>query len=94
MTLSTRGLAWAVGLLWGGTMLVVGVANLVFPSYGAEFLEWTASLYPGYDGPGGFGSVVMATLYGLVDGAIAGWLLAWLYNAFAGRATGSGSAGE
>lgn len=84
MRLSTRALAWAIGLLWAGTMLFVGVLNLVFPSYGVAFLDWSASFYPGYEGPAGFGSVLMATLYGLVDGAICGWLLAWLYNLFAG----------
>lgn len=84
MTLSTKGLAWAMALLWGGAVLAVGLLNLVFPGYGVAFLDWIASFYPGYHGPGGFGSVVWATLYGLVDGAIAGWLLAWLYNAFAG----------
>lgn len=83
MTLSTRGLAWTMGILWGGMMLLVGVANLAFPSYGVAFLDITASFYPGYDGPAGFGSVVVVTLYGLVDGAIFGWLLAWLYNVFA-----------
>lgn len=83
MTLSTKGLAWAIALLWGGSLLLVGIVNLLFPSYGVAFLEWSGSLYPGYEGPGGFGSVVVVTLYGLVDGAIAGWLLAWLYNVFA-----------
>lgn len=90
MTLSTRGLAWSMGLLWGGVMLVVGVANLVFSGYGVGFLEWAASFYPGYGGPAGFGSVVVVTLYGLVDGAVGGWLLAWLYNRFAaGEAVGA-----
>lgn len=84
MKLSVKGLAWAMGLLWGALVLLVGVLNLVFPGYGAVFLEWMASFYPGYHGPAGMGSVVVATLYGLVDGAIFGWLLAWLYNAFAG----------
>lgn len=82
MTLSTKGLAWATALLWGGAVLLVGIVNLVVPSYGVAFLDWNASFYPGYDGPGGFGSVLVATLYGLVDGAVCGWLLAWLYNAF------------
>lgn len=84
MTLSTRALAWTMALLWGGAILLVGILNLLFSGYGVAFLEWAASFYPGYAGPGGFGSVVVATLYGLVDGAICGWLLAWLYNLFAG----------
>lgn len=83
MSLSVKGLAWAMGLLWGGAMLLCGLANLLFPGYAVGFLDWAASFYPGYDGPGGFGSVIVVTLYGLVDGAVGGFLLAWLYNHFA-----------
>lgn len=85
MTLSLKGLTWALGILWGGAMLLTGLANLVFPGYAVAFLEWAASFYPGYHGPGGFGSVLVVTLYGLVDGAVGGLILAWLYNRFAGR---------
>lgn len=84
MTLSVKGLTWATGLLWGGMMLFCGLLNLAFPGYAAALLDWAASFYPGYDGPGGFGSVLVVTMYGAVDGAIAGFLLAWLYNHFAG----------
>jgi hypothetical protein len=45
-----------------------------------------SSIYPGYE-VGGFGSVVVGAGYGLVDGAIAGLILAWLYNAAAGSPT-------
>lgn len=93
MTLSTKALAWAAGLLWGAAMLLIGLANLAFPGYGAGFLEWAASFYPGYHGPDGFGSVVVVTLYGLVDGAIFGLLLAWLYNVFAARGGGASASG-
>jgi hypothetical protein len=65
-------------------MLVVGIANLVFPAYGVAFLELMASLYPGYHGPAGVGSVIIAALYGAVDGAVCGAILAWLYNRAAG----------
>lgn len=90
MQLSVKGLAWSMGLLWGGAMLLVGLFNLTFPSYGVAFLEWAASFYPGYHGAAGFGSVVVGTLYGLVDGAVGGALLAWLYNIFAGGERESG----
>ena len=42
-----------------------------------------ASIYPGYHGPAGFGSVIVVTLYALLDGLVCGALFAWLYNAFA-----------
>ena len=38
-----------------------------------------SSIYPGYD-VGGFGSVIVGTLYGLIDGWVGGVILAWLYN--------------
>lgn len=55
MQLDAKALAWATALLWGGAMLWAAAGNLLFPDYGAAFLEWAASFYPGYDGPGGAG---------------------------------------
>jgi hypothetical protein len=74
----------AFGLIWGGAMLVIGIANLMWPGYGIVFLDLMGSLYPGYS-PGGFGSVIVGTLYALVDGFIGGMILAWLYNMFAAK---------
>lgn len=93
MRLDPKALAWTVGFLWGGAMLLGGLANLAYPAYAVDFLQWAASIYPGYHGPDGFGSVIVATLYGLVDGAVCGFLLAWLYNRFAGRAISPAEAG-
>jgi hypothetical protein len=84
MKLSIRGMAISLALIWGVlVMFGVGLANLIWPSYGQGFLEVMASLYPGYSGPAGFGQVVVGTLYGAVDAAIGGALFAWLYNRFA-----------
>jgi hypothetical protein len=80
MKLSVKGLATAAALLTGGCFLLVGLFELAFPGYGGAFLDLGASIYPGYHGPDGIGSVIVVTLYGLVDGAIAGAVLAWLYN--------------
>ncbi len=87
MKLCVRSLALASGILWGGMFLVVGLLNLLGGGYGAHLLHFGASIYPGYGGPAGFGSVLVVTLYGLVDGAIGGALLAWLYNRFKGSNT-------
>jgi len=70
----------AVGLFWGGSILLVGAANLIWPGYGQAFLQLAASLYPGYRGGASLGQVIIGTLYGLVDGAIGGAIFAWLYN--------------
>ena len=91
MKLCVRSLALASGLLWGGMFLFVGLLNLSGGGYGAHFLEFGASIYPGYGGPAGFGSVLVVTLYGLVDGAIGGALLAWLYNRFLTGSTAASS---
>ena len=83
MKLSQKGLAWALGLGWGGAMLVIGVGNLIFPPYGQSFLQAIASVYPGYHASPSVFAVTVGTLYGAVDGAIGGFILAWLYNRFA-----------
>lgn len=80
MKCSVKGLAVAAGVGWGASVLLVGVLNLVWPSYGVAFLELARSIYPGYGNIGGLGGVIVGTLYAVVDGAIAGAILAWLYN--------------
>jgi hypothetical protein len=82
MRLSLRSLALACGLLWGGAILFVGLLNLAYPSYGMEFLKLASSVYPGFHNLRKFVDVLVGTGYGVVDGAIAGLLLGWLYNLF------------
>ncbi len=79
MKLSVKAMGLTLGLLWGGMVLVVGLAHLIWPQYGVAFLGLVSSIYPGYD-VGGFGSVIVGTLYGLIDGWVGGIILAWLYN--------------
>ncbi len=83
MKLSIRALALTAGLLWGGAILLVGVINLGSPGYGRAFLEFCSSVYPGYHAVPTVRNVVVGTLYGLVDGSIAGAVFAWLYNLLA-----------
>lgn len=73
-------LAWTI--LWAGCVLVTGLANLVWNDYGQAFLELCSSFYPGYQVTHTIGSVVVGTLYAIVDGAIGGLVFAWLYNRF------------
>lgn len=82
MKLNVKALALAVGILWGGAILLVSIGNMIWPPYGGAFLQAVASVYPGYD-PGGGAAIVIGTLWGLVDGAIAGLILGWLYNLLA-----------
>lgn len=83
MKLSTKSLTITMALFWGGTVFFVALINFLSPSYGKAFLDLVSSVYPGYKVVGSFGSVVVGTLYALVDGAVGGVLLAWMYNRFA-----------
>jgi hypothetical protein len=83
MKFNIPALALAIGVFWAGAILITGVANLIWPGYGQAFLQLIASVYPGYSGASSFGQVIIATLYGLVDGAIGGAVFAWLYNCLA-----------
>jgi len=85
MKLNLKALMWAAGLMWGGTVLMVGVTNLIWPAYGSTFLQLVASIYPGYDVARSIGAVIVATVYALIDGAIFGLVFGWLYNFFLGK---------
>ncbi|MDH5534009.1 MAG: hypothetical protein OEZ08_00355 [Betaproteobacteria bacterium] len=84
MRLNIVALSLTAGLFWGAAILIVGAANLAWPGYGQAFLQLIASIYPGYHPGPGFGQVLIATLYGVVDGTIGGAIFGWLYNMLAG----------
>jgi hypothetical protein len=92
MVFNIKALAIVGAVLMGGCLLLMGILNLIFPAYGVAFLELMASVYPGYHGPAGFGSVIVATLYAIVDGAVCGAIFAWLYNLVAGGVASKPSA--
>ena len=85
MKLNIKALAFTFGILWGGSIFLAGLANLIWPGYGKACLEVVASIYPGYHATASFGQVIVGTLYGLVDGFVAGLVVGWFYNFFAGR---------
>lgn len=89
MRVSVSALALTLGVFWGAAMLIVALANLIWPGYGGAFLDLAASVYPGYRPGSGPGSIIVGTLYALVDGAVAGAVVAWLYNVVARRPAGS-----
>jgi hypothetical protein len=80
--LSIRGLAITGGIFWGASVFMVGVLNLIIPTYGLSFLWFASSIYPGYKADPSFVSVLIGTAYGIVDGFVSGAILAWLYNIF------------
>jgi hypothetical protein len=82
MVASVRAITITSAILWGGCMLIVGLINLAAPSYGGEFLRMMSSVYPGADTARTIGSVLLGTVYGLIDGAVAGFLFVMLYRLF------------
>ena len=84
MKLSVKGLCLSAMILWGGAVLFVGLANVVWPTYGVVFLQCLDSIYPGYTFNGELSSVLVVTGYALVDGAVGGLVFAVLYNLCAG----------
>ncbi len=82
MKLSIQAFTLAFAALWGSAILLTGLANAVFPPYGAEFLPLMNSRYPGYSAAPTVFSVAVGTACGLLAGGVAGLLFAWLYNRF------------
>jgi hypothetical protein len=88
MRINVIALSITAALFWGATILLVASANFIWPSYGAAFLEFLASIYSGYHPSPNIRSIIIGTLYGVVDGAIAGAVFAWLYNYLARKFPG------
>ncbi len=86
MKFDVKALAFAGAVLWGGCVLLMGVANLIWAGYGVHFLAFLASIYPGYHATRTIGEVLIVTLYALADGLIGGAVFAWLYNCLANTA--------
>ena len=90
MKLDVKTVAVVLALAWRILgMFVTGLANLIWPGYGQAFLDVMASLYPGYTATASFGQVIIGALYGILDGAVAGAVFAWLYNFCASRLSAS-----
>ena len=84
MKLDVKGLALTLGLVWGGALLLVGLAAMFLGAegdyYGKDFLLAIASVYPGYRGVPELPDILLGAGYGFVDGLIGGAVVAWLYN--------------
>jgi len=83
MKLSLKAVTLTAAIIWGLALLIVGVANLLWPPYGKAFLEVMSSIYPGYKQEGTLADIIVGTLYAVVDGGICGLITAWVYNSFA-----------
>lgn len=80
MQISLGAMALAGGLIWGAALLGVGLLNLADRAYGTAFLQMLSSVYPWFHPSGTVTSVIVGTLWGMVDGFFTGFVFAWLYN--------------
>jgi hypothetical protein len=81
--LCVRAVSVTSAVMWSGAVLTVGVANLIQPNYGREFLRLMSSIYPGYKARPTARQVAVGAAYAAVDGAVSGALFAWIYNRLA-----------
>ncbi|MEC7839824.1 MAG: bacteriophage holin [Chlamydiota bacterium] len=75
--LSAKRLGIAGGILWGMSLFLVTIANILF-GYGSMFMGLMADVYPGFH-VGYVGSLI-GFVYGFLDGFVGLYILAWLYN--------------
>jgi hypothetical protein len=73
-------MALAGGSIWGAAVLCVGLLNVLDHGYGTAFLQMLSSVYPWFHASGTIISVIVGTLWGVLDGALTGFVFAWLYN--------------
>jgi hypothetical protein len=78
--LSPVGLGMSFGVLWGISLLVVGLLATYY-SYGHPFVTAVGNVYMGLYVPTVRGSLI-GGLIGFVDAFFTGFLVAWLYNIF------------
>jgi hypothetical protein len=74
--LNVKALALAGGVSWGFYMLLVGWTAMF--GWGTRFVSAMSSVYIGFR-PTFLGAIVGA-IWGFLDGAVAGAVIAWIYN--------------
>ena len=79
MGLSPKALALALGAFWGAGIAFMAMIAMVF-DYGTVLVELLGTVYKGLSPsvPG----MIAGFLWGFVDGAVGGYVLALLYNYF------------
>ena len=75
--LDVKALGLALGILWGGACLIMGITTMFF-NWGTLFVALMSSLYIGYKATI-LGSL-LGGIWGFIDAGIAGLIIAWLYN--------------
>jgi hypothetical protein len=78
--LSLLPLGFAISVLWGAGVLLMGLAAALW-GWGGGFVDMLGSVYLGYSAT--VGGSLIGTAWALVDGFVCGVVVAWLYNRFA-----------
>ena len=81
MKLNVKALALACGLLWGGAVALATLWLLIL-GHDGTLIGQLDHFYLGYSFS--YVGACVGLVYGFIDGAIGGALLAWLYNKLAG----------
>jgi len=82
MRLNVKAVALTGAIFWGGCVLLMCIANVIWAPYGGHFLEFLTSIYPGYQVSHTLGAILLVTVYAILDGLIGGAIFGWLYNRF------------
>jgi hypothetical protein len=77
---NVKAFGMACGVLWGGSLLIVGLIDTV-STWGDAWGKVAASIYLGYM-PTVLGSIIVG-ICGFISAGLFGLALAWLYNKFA-----------
>ncbi len=78
--LNVKAMGLAFGILWSVEVIALGLLA-AFANWGTPWVDFIGFLYIGYK-PTLLGSLI-GGVWALVDGAIAGVLIAFVYNRFA-----------
>lgn len=81
MKLNVRACGLSLGILWGASLVIMGIVAMISNGYGMGFVDAVGTLYIGYNAT--VLGAIIGGLWGFVDGGIGGLILAWLYNKFA-----------
>jgi len=78
--INMKSLALSFGITWGASLFLLGIITWLIPGWGSELVSALGSLYRGYNAS--LIGALLGLVWGFADGAIAGLLIAWLYNGF------------
>ncbi|MFH1710463.1 MAG: bacteriophage holin [bacterium] len=77
MKIDSIRLGVAVGIIWAGGVLFLGLLVSFF-NWGTILMQSLASIYKGY-GPS-LGGIIIGTIWALIDGFCAGFFFGWVFN--------------